>query len=87
MTTIGTPTEMTGGDFTWAAQLMQRRRDVYARYSPVFWRPAQGVVDAHAWFLGKCSERDGAVALRTQHGFIISYAQNVMLLRRRLRRR
>lgn len=73
--TNATPTAMIGDDFAWAARLMERRRQLYFRYSPVFWRPAQGVVEGHARFLAWCSQRDGAVALRTEHGFIVSFAQ------------
>jgi hypothetical protein len=58
-------------DCGWAAQLMERRRQVYARYSPVFWRPARGATEGHASFLvGKVS-RGGAVALRADRGFLI----------------
>lgn len=32
---------LTSGDAAWAAALMERRRQEYARYSPVFWRPAE----------------------------------------------
>jgi hypothetical protein len=32
-------TEMSAGDARWAAELMERRRRDYVRYSPVFWRP------------------------------------------------
>jgi hypothetical protein len=73
--TTGTLAEMTADDFPWAAQMMQRRRERYAQYSPVFWRPAHGIVELHAGFLGLCSRREGAVALRTRHGFIVSCAQ------------
>jgi hypothetical protein len=66
---------MTADDFAWAAQLMERRRDLYSNYSPVFWRPAQGVVETHARFLAFNGKRDGSVALRTPRGFIISCAQ------------
>jgi hypothetical protein len=66
---------MTADDFAWAAQMMQRRRELYARYSPVFWRPAQGIETLHAQFLAWCSKRPGAVALRSEHGFIVSYPQ------------
>ncbi len=65
-------TEMTDADFPWAAQLMQRRRERYAQYSPVFWRPRQGVGELHAQFLRFSGTRPGAVALRTEHGFIIA---------------
>jgi len=66
------PSEMTGADFAWAAELMQRRRECYASYSPVFWRPAQGVVALHARFLQYGATRPGAVALRSEYGFIIT---------------
>jgi hypothetical protein len=67
-----TPWPMTEADFAWAAQLMQRRRELYAEYSPVFWRPAQGVLELHAYFLRVRSEREGALALRTRGGFVVS---------------
>ena len=63
---------MGGPDFDWAAELMDRRRRQYADYSPVFWRPANGIVSAHAGFLRAASARPGAVALRTDHGFALS---------------
>jgi hypothetical protein len=66
---------MTGDDFAWAARLMEHRRQLYSDYSPVFWRPAQGLVEGHARFLAFCSQREGAVALRTERGFILSSAQ------------
>jgi hypothetical protein len=66
-----TPTPMTEADFPWAAQLMRRRRERYAQYSPVFWRPAPRIVEFHAQFLRYCSTREGAQALRTEGGFII----------------
>ena len=59
-----------------AAQLMERRRQLYAAYSPVFWRPRPGIAEFHAQFLHACSERAGAVAVRTEHGFILSAAQH-----------
>ena len=63
---------MTGDDFEWAAQLMQRRRERYAEYSPVFWRPAADVVAAHAAFLELSAGGPGAVAVRSDHGFVIA---------------
>jgi hypothetical protein len=56
----------------WAAELMDRRREIYARYSPVFWRPAQGVKGKHADFLGRQIGSASNVALRTDHAFIIA---------------
>lgn len=73
--TLAIPEAMTDDDFSWAARLMERRRELYAGYSPVFWRPARGIVDFHAQFLALCGQRAGAVALRTAHGFVISYPQ------------
>ncbi len=58
-------------DCEWAAELMERRRQVYARYSPVFWRPARGVTDGHAAFLAEKVSRGSSVALRTDRGFLI----------------
>jgi hypothetical protein len=64
-------TEMSAGDAPWAAQLMEKRRREYVRYSPVFWRPAEGVVRRHAQFLRDRIIAETTVALRTGHGFII----------------
>ncbi len=64
---------MEDDDFAWAATLIQRRRERYAAYSPVFWRPAVGVVEAHAHFLRAAAARKSAVALRTDGGFAHSY--------------
>ena len=58
-------------DCEWAAVLMERRRQVYARYSPVFWRPARGVTEGHAAFLAEKVSRGSSVALRTDRGFLI----------------
>lgn len=55
----------------WAAELRGTRREVYATYSPVFWRPRLGVTDRHATFLGRQLQSPDRVALRTDHGFII----------------
>jgi hypothetical protein len=63
---------MQGDDFDWAAALMERRRRSYERFSPVFWRPAEGVRAAHAAFLRGQAERGAAVALRSPHGFVVA---------------
>jgi hypothetical protein len=63
--------EMTADDAAWAAGLMERRRQVYAGYSPVFWRPRPGVTGLHARFLSGQIASPGYVALRTGHGFLI----------------
>jgi len=64
--------DLTSADAAWAAGLMERRRQEYARYSPVFWRPARDVTGPHARFLGRLITSGGNVALRTDHGFIIA---------------
>jgi len=43
--------EMTEDDAAWAAALMEQRRQVYAGYSPVFWRPRPGITGLHTRFL------------------------------------
>ncbi len=63
--------ELTADDATWAAGLMEQRRQVYARYSPVFWRPAQGVTGLHTRFLRRQIASPANVALRTDNGFIV----------------
>jgi len=64
-------TEMSAGDAQWAAGLMEKRRRDYERYSPVFWRPAEGVVGLHEQFLRDRITAATTVAFRTGHGFII----------------
>jgi hypothetical protein len=63
--------ELTADDAAWAAELMEQRRQVYAGYSPVFWRPAQGVTGLYTRFLQRQIVSPANVALRTDHGFII----------------
>ncbi len=60
------------GDAGWAAELMAARREAYAAYSPVLWRPARGIAELHAQFLGRQIQDPNSVALRTQNGFVIS---------------
>ncbi len=62
---------MTAADTQFAAALMERRRREYVRYSPVFWRPAEGVVGLHERYLRGRISAETTVALRTAHGFII----------------
>lgn len=69
--TVSGVARMTGADCEWAAELMQRRREVYAGYSPVFWRPAKGAIAPHARFLQRQLARDDVAGLRTGHGFVI----------------
>jgi hypothetical protein len=67
--------ELTAADAAWAAELMEQRRQLYAHYSPVFWRPAPGVTGLHARFLRRQIASPANVALRTDHGFIIGQRQ------------
>jgi hypothetical protein len=60
-------------DFDWAATLMERRRERYAEFSPVFWRPAAGISASHAQFMRSIASREGAVAVRSESGFALSY--------------
>jgi hypothetical protein len=62
---------MSDGDAAWAAELMERRRQEYARYSPVFWRPAAGVTDLHRRFLARVIAHERVIALRSPHAFVI----------------
>ena len=63
---------MTDPDFTWAADLMERRRQVYATFAPVFWRPAVGAGEAHAGFLRFRVEAGAAIGLRSDDGFVVA---------------
>jgi hypothetical protein len=71
VTTVDPVTEMSADDAQWAAELMERRRREYVRYSPVFWCPAEGAVGLHERFLRSLITAETTVALRTRHGFII----------------
>jgi ribosomal protein S18 acetylase RimI-like enzyme len=62
-------------DARWAAEIMERRRQVYAGFSPVFWRPARGVVDLHARFIRRLVADGTNVCLRADHGFVIGQAR------------
>lgn len=64
---------MTDEDFDWAARLMEKRRAMYEAFSPVFWRPALDVVGQHAAFIRSVTARPGALALRTEHAFLLSF--------------
>jgi len=64
-------TEMRAEDAEWAAGLLELKRGEYARYSPVFWRPAEDARTLHARFLRRQILSDATVALRTGEGFII----------------
>lgn len=62
---------MSADDAGWAAELMERRRQQYASYSPVFWRPAVGVMDLHRQFLARVIAHERVMALRSRHAFVI----------------
>ena len=62
---------MRAEDAEWAAGLLELKRREYARYSPVFWRPAEGAHTLHASFLRRQILSEATVALRTGEGFII----------------
>jgi hypothetical protein len=62
---------MRAEDAEWAAELLELKRREYARYSPVFWRPAEGARTLHAGFLRRQILSAATVALRTRDGFII----------------
>jgi hypothetical protein len=64
--------DLSPDDAAWVAELMERRRQVYAGYSPVFWRPAKDVTRMHTRFLRRQITSGANVALRIEHGFIIA---------------
>jgi hypothetical protein len=63
---------MVDDDFGWASALMEERRRRYEQYSPVFWRPAEGATAGHEQFLRELATREGTVARRTDHGFVVA---------------
>lgn len=58
-------------DAAWAAGLLELQHREYARYSPVFWRPAEGTRTLHERFLRRQIASEATVALRTREGLII----------------
>jgi hypothetical protein len=62
---------MLPADASWAAELMEQRRQVYAAYSPVFWRPARDAAGPHAAYLSKLIGSENYLSLRSDHGFMI----------------
>lgn len=64
-------TEMRPEDAAWAAGLLELQRREYARYSPVFWRPAEDASGLHERFLRRQLAAETTVALRTRGGFVI----------------
>ena len=62
---------MRADDAEWAAGLLELKRREYARYSPLFSRPAEGASTLHARFLRRQILSEATVALRTRDGFII----------------
>ena len=62
---------MRADDAGWAAGLLEQQRREYARYSPVFWRPAEGAAPLHERFLRRQIAAETTVALRTSRGFIL----------------
>ena len=67
--------QMEDDDFLWAAELMERRRAVYERFWPVFWKPTEGVRERHADFLRSQVDTGRTVALRSEQGFLMAAIQ------------
>jgi hypothetical protein len=63
--------DMLPADAGWAAELMDQRRQVYASYSPVFWRPAKDATGPHAAYLSTLIGTENYLSLRTEHGFLL----------------
>jgi hypothetical protein len=64
------------GDVGWAAEVMAARREMYAAYSPVFWRPRHGITERHASFLERQLQAPNTVALRTRNAFVIAQCRD-----------
>ena len=62
----------TADDAGWMADLLEVRRREHARWSPVFWHPADDARAAHEPFLARLVASDSVVALRDDHGFVIA---------------
>jgi hypothetical protein len=63
---------MAAADVTWAARVMDQRRQLYARYSPVFWRPARDAISLHTRFLASQMAAPRTIALRSDGGLLIA---------------
>jgi hypothetical protein len=63
---------MAAADVTWAARVMDQRRQLYAGYSPVFWRPARDAISLHTRFLARQIAAPRTIALRSDGGLLIA---------------
>jgi GNAT superfamily N-acetyltransferase len=52
-----------GADVAAMASLAEIRREQYARYQPIFWRPAVGALDKHRSYLARLIEDDKVITL------------------------
>lgn len=62
---------ITSRDVPWVCELMARRRERYAEYSPVFWHPADDAVERHRPYVEYCVADGKFVALRSDNGFVL----------------
>jgi GNAT superfamily N-acetyltransferase len=54
-----------------AALLADLKRREYARYSPVFWRPAEDALELHEPWLAKCLEDDGYTSFAARRDAVL----------------
>jgi ribosomal protein S18 acetylase RimI-like enzyme len=67
----------TAADVAEIAALAEMRREQYARYQPVFWRPAAGALDKHRPYLASLVDNDKVITLVSEEagqvtGFLIA---------------
>lgn len=62
---------LTADDLDWVVELTRRRREALVPHAPRFWRPAADATPRHRAFLSHLLTGGAAVALRTDHGFLI----------------
>ncbi len=63
---------MVSSDCDWAAELLQRRRESYATFTPLLWRPSGVAVAQEAALLKQQVGLDDVVALRTAHALVVA---------------
>ena len=67
----------TAADVEAMAGLAQARREQYAHYQPLFWRPAEGALDKHRPYLASLVENEKVITLVSEAagevtGFLIA---------------
>jgi GNAT superfamily N-acetyltransferase len=63
---------VTDVDVSWIADMMERRREQYEAYSPLFWRRAARAREIQEPYLRSCVADDRYRGSRSDHGFVLA---------------